>query len=104
MNDVTSLLPLPADPTTPVLARLFDTAPALVDPDWFDAMVFTRRDLGAKDNTNFTRNSFHIVAVRFDLCDRIAAGPCPAGGDGRHVGVHLFYPIPAADVGVAVYR
>jgi hypothetical protein len=117
MNDVTILLPLPADPAQPVLARLFDSNPALVDPFWFDAMVFTRRDLGAKDNTSFTRNSFHLVAVRFDLCDRIAPGPCPAGADGRlrlvaqplvtaadstvhalDVGVHLFYPIPAAEL------
>lgn len=115
MNDVTIVLPLPADPSQPVLARLFDSATPLVDPDWFDAMVFTRRDLGAKDNIAFTRTSFHIVAVRVDLCDRVAPGPCPAGADGRlrlvaqpivadpdvealDVGVHLFYPIPAAEL------
>ena len=119
MNDVTVLLPLPATVDQPVLARLFDSSPVLVDPAWFDAMVFTRRDLGAKDNTNFTRDSFHVVAVRFDLCDRVAPGPCPVGADGRlrlvaqpivagdgsdatlqalDVGVHLFYPIPAAEL------
>jgi hypothetical protein len=116
MNDVTILLPLPADATQPVLTGIFDQAVPLVEPAWFDAMVFTRRDLGSKGGEYFTANSFHVVAVRIDLCDRQALGPCPAGADGRlrlvaqpivgepngvhalDIGIHLFYPIPAAEL------
>ncbi len=117
MNDVTILLPLPDDPTAPVLSGIFDHG-NMVDPAWFDGMVFTRRDLGSKlqDPIYFNAKSFHIVAVRVDLCDRSVIGPCPAGVDGRlrlvaqpiyasdagpaalDVGVHLFYPIPAAEL------
>jgi hypothetical protein len=116
MNDVSILMPLPTDATTPVLMGLFDRAP-LVDPIWFDAMVFTRGDLGSKEHDYFNDHSFHVVAVRVDLCDRVAATPCPEGVDGRlrlvaqpivvsstgsikvlDIGIHLFYPIPAADL------
>ena len=117
MNDVSILMPLPTDATVPVLTGLFDQAVPLADPIWFDAMVFTRGDLGSKEHDYFNDHSFHVVAVRVDLCDRVAATPCPDGVDGRlrlvaqpivvsstgsikvlDIGVHLFYPIPAADL------
>src|SRR5690606_7228698 len=58
----------------------------------------------------------HVVAVRFDLCERVVAGPCPDGADGRlrlvlqplytaggatlahDLALHAFYPIPAAEL------
>lgn len=56
---------------------------------------------------------FEIFSIRFDLCDRIVPGPCPEGVDGSlrlvfqpvpfaDVGLHAFYPIPAAELGDVV--
>ena len=112
MNDVSILLPLPSEPTAPVLASI----DGLVDRRWFDAVVTERGDLGPKLGDLAAFEAFQVVAVRFDLCDRRAIGACPAGVDGRlrlvlqpcvHAGqhiltqdiaVHAFYPIPAAEL------
>ncbi|MFT3693176.1 MAG: hypothetical protein QM831_08545 [Kofleriaceae bacterium] len=116
MNDVSVLVPLPADLSAPVVATLFD--PPLLDDTWMQLAVFTKGDLGSQQDDPYDRNSFQITAVRFDICDRATIGPCAAGTDGRlrlvaqpiviasdgttiqalDVGVHLFYPIPAADL------
>jgi len=65
----------------------------------------------------FDYSDFIIFAIRFDLCDRVALGPCPEGADGSlrlvfqplvpiaaaaDVGLHGFYPIPAADLGYVI--
>jgi hypothetical protein len=61
---------------------------------------------------------FIIFGVRFDLCDRVATGPCPQDADGSlrlvfqpliaqtgtaaDVGLHAFYTIPAAELGSVI--
>lgn len=61
---------------------------------------------------------FIIFGARFDLCDRVATGPCPEGADGSlrvvfqpklvqdvaaaDVGLHAFYSIPAAELGFVI--
>jgi hypothetical protein len=61
---------------------------------------------------------FMVFGIRFDLCDRVATGPCPEAADGSlrlvfqpqlglpvvaaDVGVHAFYTIPAAELGFVV--
>lgn len=60
---------------------------------------------------------FMIFGIRFDLCDRVATGPCPEAADGSlrlvfqptlaqvvaaDVGVHAFYTIPAAELGFVI--
>lgn len=126
MNDVTILLPLPASRAAPVLGDLgFRGGAPLVDELWFDQLAIVRGDLGNKDlrGPAYTHHDFHLVAVRFDLCDHVAPGPCSDGADGMlwlvaqpifdgtgspsgsmgepyalDVGVHLLYPIPAAEL------
>lgn len=112
MNDVSILLPLPTDATTPVLAPF---AP-MVDASSFTGVVL-RGDLGSRTgDTTIELDQFQIVALRFDVCDRSTVGPCPADVDGRlrlivqpiiagtsgpttlDVASHVFYPIPAADL------
>jgi hypothetical protein len=111
MNDLSILVPLPTDATTPVLAQM---AP-LVQAEWFQPFVMSG-DLGPKSNAGFTYDQFQIVSLRWDVCDRSIIGPCPANVDGRlrlivqpiqningtvqtiDVASHLFYPIPAADL------
>lgn len=109
MNDVSFLLPLPAQTQTPVLATLDGLVPAAL----FERLVVAPQDIVD------TFASFHLVAVRFDLCDRTRPGRCD-DGDGRlrlvfqplvdvdgqtsavDVALHAFYPIPAADLGPVV--
>jgi hypothetical protein len=111
-SDLSILLPLPADPSVPVLSQV----DPLVQRDWFENFIITRGDLGPRNGTGFTYDQFQVVALRFDVCDRSIIGPCPAGVDGRlrlvvqpiqdingtvqtvDVAGHLFYPIPAADL------
>ncbi len=62
---------------------------------------------------------FMVFGIRFDLCDRVATGPCPEGADGSlrvvfqprlaqpfvvaaDVGLHAFYTIPAAELGFVI--
>jgi hypothetical protein len=111
-NDVSLLLPLPADPeTSATLSRMSDEG-GLVPRTLFDRLV--------ADDILDPYESFHVVAVRFDLCDRTAPGACPTDSDGRlrvvfqplakaspqtigiDVAFHAFYPIPARELGDVV--
>jgi hypothetical protein len=112
MNDLSMLLPLPTDASTPVMS----TVDPLVQADWFESFIIGRGDLGPRNGTTFTYAQFQVVGVRFDVCDRSSIGPCPADVDGRlrlivqpvqdangtittvDVAGHLFYPIPAAEL------
>ncbi len=110
MNDITILVPLPAGGDTPTLLRMAGDGTGgadLVPADLFARLVTTPGDVGQAFGT------FHVVAIRFDLCDRIAPGPCAPGEDGRmrlvfqpvtaggsavDTALHGFYPIAAADL------
>ena len=107
LNDVSMLVPLPpAGGTT--LVRMSD-GDGLVPRALFDRLV-----TGPGDVID-AYEDFQLVAIRFDLCDRVAAGPCPET-DGRlrlvfqpmraleanDVGLHAFYPIPEDDLGAVV--
>ncbi|HEX7839077.1 MAG TPA: hypothetical protein VF469_16480 [Kofleriaceae bacterium] len=120
MNDVSILLPLPRDVATPVLAALAGRGALLVDRGWFDALVTAGGDIAPRTGDPLAFDDFQIVAVRFDLCDRSAIGPCPPDAQGRlrlvlqplytragstfahDVALHAFYPIPASEVGGVV--
>lgn len=117
MNDVSILVPLPARLEAPTLAAMTGIAPGgeLVPRDLFQRLVVAPGDVMQA----FER--FHVVAVRFDLCDRLTPEPCAAGLDGRlrvvlqaleqnvaggvgarDVALHAFYPIPAQELGPVV--
>jgi hypothetical protein len=106
MNDVSMILP-----TT--FAGLFgkmtgiDTARDLIPRALYDRLVTAHGDITA----NY--DDFMIFGIRFDLCNRVAVGPCPEGADGSlrvvfqpmmpqaiaaDVGLHAFYTIPVVDV------
>jgi hypothetical protein len=111
MNDVSILLPLPRDPRVPVLAAIATDGAPLVGRDWFDALVTEHHDIGPKVGEPPVFEDFQVVAVRFDLCDRSTAGPCPDGVAGRlrlvlqpcyttggatlthDIALHAFYPV-----------
>lgn len=118
MNDLTILVPLPASQTAPVILRAGDAVAdgtSLLPRAQFDRVV------GASTPTpEVTADAYdrtHLVAVRFDLCDHGAPGPCPKSGDARmrlvfqpfldgngadDVGFHAFYTIAEAEVPAAV--
>jgi hypothetical protein len=114
LNDVTFLFPLPESEALPVVALMSGTgAPgtALVDEDLFDRVVTTPADVLAD------YADFHLVALRFDLCDRANGEPCPVDADGvfravfqplagedgaRDIALHGFYPIPNDDLPAVV--
>jgi hypothetical protein len=118
MNDLSILLPLPRDPRVPVLATA--AGGALIAPAWFDALVADRRDIAPKTGGPVALGDFHVVALRFDLCDRFTVGPCPAAVPGRlrlvlqplytaagetlahDVALHAFYEIPAGELAAMV--
>lgn len=103
LNDVTMLLPLDSvDAGTPLPGP-----EALLRYDLFDRLSTTPGDV----LTDFDR--LRVVAIRFDVCDRAAPGPCPDGAEGslrlvlqpmlrtaeaEDVALHAFYPVPAAEV------
>lgn len=117
MNDATILVPLPAKATDAIIAKGTDIAAdatALVPQALFDRLV-----AGSAETFNQpilppeTRDQLHVVAVRFDLCDRPAPGVCPASDDARmrvvfqpmndsfgalDVGFHAFYRIANAEI------
>lgn len=119
MNDVTILVPLPASGDTPRLlwaADLGDDATALVPRALFDRLVAVDGG-GSPVLDAATYDRLHLVAVRFDLCDRLLPGVCPEGEDGRmrlifqsmfkggtaeDVGFHAFYSIPRDQLDAAV--
>jgi hypothetical protein len=116
MSDVSVLLPLPRDPHTPVLATTSSDGKQLVDRAWFDALVTTRHDIAPRNGASIAFDDFHVVAVRFDLCDRSTIGVCPVGVPGRlrlvlqplyavdgatfahDIALHAFYAIPSDDL------
>jgi len=120
MNDVTILVPLPASGDTPRLlwaADLGDDGAALVPRSLFDRLVVAVDGGGSPVLNAATYDRLHLVAVRFDLCDRLSPGVCPEGEDGRmrlvfqsmfkggtaeDVGFHAFYSIPRDQLGAAV--
>lgn len=123
MNDVTILTPLPANMSSPVLLRGTDVgqdgAP-LVPRDLYERLsgptCFNGSDscVGAfpvLQTLDYER--LHLVAVRFDLCDRNLPGTCAEGEDGRlrlvwqpmrsdttfvDAGLHAFFSIPSAQL------
>ena len=128
MNDVTILLPLPSTPTTTVVLRgsdLADDGKVLLPRALFDRLAEDTMPVpGAPAPPPILGNDaydrVHLVAVRFDLCDRGQPGPC-GEGDGRlrlvfqpmsdlpgrgfgaeDVGLHAFYVVPAAEIPFAV--
>jgi hypothetical protein len=119
MNDVSILLPLPADPATPVMMSLNGIAQPLVPSKLFLSLV-TLAMVAPKVPSPIGFGDFQVVALRFDLCDRSTVGVCPTGVDGRlrlilqpmytsggvtlanDLAVHTFFPIPAADTPAVV--
>lgn len=118
MNDVTMLVPLPVDLAAPTLLRLDFDRDTLVERSTFVSFVIAG-DMAPKSNEQLVMGDYHLVAVRFDLCDRTAA-PCGRDDDGRlrlvlqplfrrdgatlahDIGVHLFYRIPNAELPAVV--
>jgi len=101
MNDVTILAPLPASTATPVLLRGLDPADdgtALVPRALFDRLVNDAEIGGRSIVASGTYERVHLVAVRFDLCDRHLPGPCPEAEDARLRLV--FQPLAVGSVGV----
>jgi hypothetical protein len=119
LNDVSMLFQLPEDWINGTTIARMTGVPGyvgeLVPRDAFAHLVTTPGDVG------YAYESFHLVALRFDLCDRTAPGACPYGADGQlrlvfqpvisgnvvptqtaDVALHAFYPIPAADLGPVV--
>ncbi|MBL8783366.1 MAG: hypothetical protein JNJ59_00585, partial [Deltaproteobacteria bacterium] len=104
LNDVTFLLPLPASVTASPL-----DGPAMLPTNLFTRLVTGPGDILA------TRADFVVVAVRFDLCDRLASVPCAPGSDPvlrvvlqpfvpgvratRDVAVHVFFAIDVSEAG-----
>ncbi len=117
MNDVTILAPLPTG-EAPVLLRgadLADDGTALVPRALFDRLVADPEG-GLPILGGETYDQLHLVAVRFDLCDRQQPGVCPDTEDGRmrlvfqpiadqsafDAGFHAFYAIRNAEIAPAV--
>jgi hypothetical protein len=88
-----------------------DGARDLVPRDLYHRVATSHRDIA------FNFSDFILFAIRFDLCDRAATGPCPEGVDGSlrlvfqplvpiaaaaDAGLHAFYTIPAAELGFVV--
>jgi hypothetical protein len=110
MNDVTILTPLPRSNTTPVLLRgidLADDGTAMVPAALFDRLAVPA-DASPIVGRSRGLEALHVVAVRFDLCDRRLPGKCPEtedarmrlvfqpiveGGSALDIGFHAFYAI-----------
>jgi hypothetical protein len=116
MNDVTILAPPPQAIATPVLLRgtdLADDGTVFVPRALYDSVVTS--PAGSPIATSVAPHKviekydrLHLIAVRFDLCDRHLPGACPPAEDGRmrlvfqlatdgagaeDVGFHAFYAI-----------
>ena len=120
MNDVTILAPLPSTSAAPVLLRGSDLggdgAP-LVPRALFDRLVVDGTSGKPLPTLETAYERLHLIAVRFDLCDRHLPGPCPSSEDGRlrlvfqplsttaradDVGFHAFYSIRNDELAGAV--
>jgi hypothetical protein len=120
MNDVTIMAPLPASLNTPVLLRaddLADDGTALVPPALIDRLLSAGSFGESIATLAPVYEDLHLVAVRFDLCDRSLAGACPDTEDARmrlvfqplldppsaqDVGFHAFYTIRNEEIADAV--
>jgi hypothetical protein len=118
MSDVSILLPLPADPSVPVLVSIAGdgSGEPLVATGLFGALVLYPGDIAPKTGPQITYDQMQVVAVRIDLCDRATVGPCDESTDGRlrlvlqpmytlsgataaqDIAVHVFYAIPNAEL------
>lgn len=114
MNDVTMLVPLPADPSVAVVEKLDFDRDTMVERTRFISFVIAG-DMAPKTGEQLVMGDYHVVGVRFDLCDR-GTEPCKDGEDGRlrlvlqglytrdgatgafDIGVHLFFRIPAEEL------
>lgn len=111
LNDVTFLLPLPSS-ADPVLFRASDVA---TNGEVLLPQALVEQVLTIPDHPNAITvpyDTLQLVGVRFDLCDRAAAGPCPSSEDARFrlvfqpiqdgqaadVGFHVFYTVPKTEV------
>jgi len=120
MNDVTILAPLPPSSEMPVLLRGTDLAgdgTAFVPRVLFDRLA-AARDVGSSPDLNAaTYDRLHLIAVRFDLCDRHLPGVCPEAEDARmrlvfqplhqdgsaqDAGFHAFYTVRTDEITSAV--
>ncbi len=110
LNDVSLLLPLPNEGQAPLAAAgdLGRDGQPLIPRGLYDGLVHSR-ELGI-DLLTDAYKKFIVVAVRFDLCDREAAGPCPDGNPvlrlvlqpvqhqvADDAALHAFYEVPRAE-------
>ena len=120
MNDVTILAPLPQSSATPVLMLGTDLAQdgtALVPRALFNRLVADSATGQPLPTLDTAYERLHLVAVRFDLCDRHLPGTCPEVEDARlrlvfqplsdpsgaqDVGFHAFYTIRNDEIAGAV--
>lgn len=118
MNDVTMLVPLPADLAAPTLIKLDFDHDTMVERAQFISFVIAG-DMAPKSGEQLAMGDYHVVAVRFDLCDR-GTRACAVTDDGRlrlvlqplaqraggtfahDIGVHLFFRIPNAELPAVV--
>jgi hypothetical protein len=118
MNDISMLLPVPLLLFQPLVAAMDDlempdgSHVAPVPFALFSRLVTNHHDI------MYDYSDYEVFAIRFDLCDRVAPGPCPEGVDGSlrlvfqpiarshlgpaDVGVHAFYTIPPAEIAAAI--
>ena len=109
MNDITMVMPLPSAPDETILLRIdgSDGATPIVPRDLFDRV--------ARTDSQLDYSVAQVATVRFDLCRRDDASPCPPGVDGElrlvlqdqlrqptHTvfdpAMHALYTIPAGEV------
>ena len=117
LNDISMLFQLPENPISgTTIARL--TGVPGFGQDLVPRAVFAQL-VSAPGDVGHAFEEFHLVALRFDLCDR-QLGPCPSDADGRlrlvfqpvfvgspwteaaDVAIHAFYPVPAAELAQVV--
>lgn len=120
MNDVSILVPLPADRATPVIAKLDHAAPSMLPVNLVVSLAIAS-EIGPKGGRgDVAYDDFHVVAIRFDPCARDHLGPCTSGEDGRlrlilqplyllsdkvaghDIALHAFYRIPQAELPAVV--
>lgn len=120
MSDVSILAPLPTALAQPVLMKLDNDGAPVLSELQASTYVLGTNDVGPKTGEIIRYRDFHLVAARFDLCDRVRAEACPPNVEGRlrlvfqplvattttiiaqDIAVHLFYPIPAVDVDATI--
>jgi hypothetical protein len=111
MSDISMFFPFPEGYV--IIARINDNR----GTDFVPRDLFARLTTSHGDLINDFED-YQIFALRFDVCDRAAPGPCPIGADGSlrvvfqpmtfnagaatDAGIHAFYRIPAAEMSAAV--